>query len=239
MSQDPSDRPTHPMEIPSADGRSRRDFLKAAVIGSGAVAATGGVAAAGLALTGKRPHIIPFIGGVNASGGGDCHACVTSSAPSQSDASDFNVKANGKGTDSPGDFYLWFWDSSLPEGDYTLAVTIQEQGGSAIALGDSGCAFHVKATNQIKLYSPAPFTQCATSIPAAGTESAGATTLSDNPPFPYHHPGGSFLASIHLDWTDHTIGSSGDTKTFTFTVTLLTAGQPFCSDTYQITGHQE
>ncbi|HEV8191186.1 MAG TPA: hypothetical protein VGP82_06840, partial [Ktedonobacterales bacterium] len=77
MSQDPIDQPTQPMETPPASGRNRRDFLKIAVIGSAAVAAAGGVATAGLALTGKKPAIIPFVG-VDVSGAA-CQACVTSS----------------------------------------------------------------------------------------------------------------------------------------------------------------
>src|SRR5215470_14202864 len=111
MAYDPGDQPTQPMEVPPANGRNRRDFLKAAVIGSAAVAAAGGVATAGLALTGKKPAIIPFIGGVNSGGQGECHVCVTSSEADEADAQDFDINFNGDAS-APGEFYVFFWDTA-------------------------------------------------------------------------------------------------------------------------------
>ena len=236
MSQDPSDEMTQPMVIPPTGGRNRRDFLKAAVIGSAAVAAAGGVATAGLALTGKKPAILPFVG--VAVSGNPCQACVTSTAPDANDALDFDIDSKGHAS-SPGDFYLWFSDSGLAAGTYDLAVTITEQGNPPVTL-DSGALFIYKGTNAVMVYNPATAAaQCPTSLPAAGSDLKHGGTIGDV--FPYAHPGGNFQVQIHMDYSGGTIGSAGTTKTFTFTVTLSnhSGGTQVCQATYVITGHQK
>jgi hypothetical protein len=64
MYQQQPDESTQPMPAVPADAKSRRDFLKAAVIGSAAVATVGGAAAAGYALTSRKPSSVRFIGNV-------------------------------------------------------------------------------------------------------------------------------------------------------------------------------
>jgi hypothetical protein len=233
MSQDSNDQPTQPVEIPPTDGRSRRDFLKVAVIGSAAVAAAGGVATAGLALTGKKPAIVPFVGDVVS--GGACQACVTSSAPDATDALNFNIDSMGHAK-NPGDFYLWFSDTGLAAGTYSLSVSITKEGDGTATL-DSGTFFDYQGGNSVKLYRPAQVVQCPTSIPNASDVKKSGDTIGDV--FPYSHPGGNLLVSIHMDYTGGTIGPSGTTKTFTFTVTLSSDGQQVCQSTYVITGHQQ
>jgi len=234
MSQDDFDQPTQPVEIPPTSGRTRRDFLKVAVIGSAAVAAAGGVATAGLALTGKKPAVIPFLG-VDVSGG-VCQACVTSSAPDAADALNFTIDDKGHAK-NPGDFYLWFSDTGLAAGTYDLSVTITEQGGSTATL-DSGTYFEYHGSNSVKLYRPAQVVQCPTSIPDANDVKKSGDTIGDV--FPYTHPGGNLLVSIHMDYSGGTLpGGSGSSATFTFSVTLSSGGQQVCQSTYVITGHQE
>jgi hypothetical protein len=60
--QDQPDDTTQRMPVTPGEGSSRRDFLKAAVIGSAAVATAGGAVAAGYALTNRKPSTVPFVG---------------------------------------------------------------------------------------------------------------------------------------------------------------------------------
>jgi hypothetical protein len=64
----PSNTPNQDTELTPAEGQSRRSVLKAAVIGSAAVAAVAGAGTAGLALTGSKPSQLFRFANVAASG---------------------------------------------------------------------------------------------------------------------------------------------------------------------------
>src|SRR5262245_5841378 len=65
--------PTIPTPALSTHGSSRRNFLKAAVIGSAAVAAAGSAGAAALSLSGKT-HLIRRL--PNVQSGDPCSMCI-------------------------------------------------------------------------------------------------------------------------------------------------------------------
>jgi len=245
--QIPSDEMSPP-ELP-ADGNSRRNFLKAAVVASAAVAAAGGAAGAAL-LTGKVPSpSIRFVG--NTVSGDPCRGCITGSNFTQ--YSTFNVNASGV-NNTPGTFFLFFTDHALPTGSYDLAVQIKQHpvnnpGGAPTTfnLGDASAPFiyHGTTGNQVFVYNNPTATDCPTSAGDLTGQLPGSaghgTTLADVLPVNWTQSGTNDLQfEIHIDWRTHTIGSMGDTQKFDFVLTLTNhnTDATICTETISITGIQ-
>src|SRR5262245_54414751 len=111
------DSPTIPTPALSAHGSSRRNFLKAAVIGSAAVAAAGSAGAAALSLT-RQTHIVRRL---DTQSGDPCSMCVEDTGFSPT--STFKITPSC-GT-APGSWFLWVTDHGLPAGNYSLSVTVE------------------------------------------------------------------------------------------------------------------
>src|SRR5260221_5020335 len=112
----------------SGDGRSRRAFLKAAVVGSAAVAAVGGASAAGLALAHKVPQLpLRFAGAAEVvSPNEPCAVCTTGTNPDNFvDQDTFNNNES---------MFLWVRFINIPAGSYTIDVTptIQSQNSACV-----------------------------------------------------------------------------------------------------------
>jgi hypothetical protein len=111
----------------SGDDRSRRAFLKAAVVGSAAVAAVGGASAAGLALTHKVPQLpLRFAGAAEVvSPNAPCAVCTTGTIEPFQDQDSFNNNES---------MFLWVRFINVPAGSYTIDVTppIQPQNAACV-----------------------------------------------------------------------------------------------------------
>jgi hypothetical protein len=94
------------------EGQSRRDLLKAAVVGSAAVAAVAGAGSAALALTGRKP-VINLVGEFQ-SPGDPCAVCTSNTTPTFVDQNTFNCSEN---------IFLWIRFINVPAGSYTVNVT--------------------------------------------------------------------------------------------------------------------
>jgi hypothetical protein len=106
------------------EGQSRRTVLKAAVIGSAAVAAVAGAGTAGLALAGKNPLNRIFTV-TQFSPGDPCAICTTGTNPSHfEDETSFNGQQS---------IFLWIRFLDVPGGTYTIDVspTIQPSTASS------------------------------------------------------------------------------------------------------------
>lgn len=114
----------------SSAGTSRRNFLKAAVVGSAAAVAVSGAGAAALTLTGHHTGLkkyVPFIGDATLSGvTGD--GCTTDTGDSPSDKTAFG----------PDSIYFWAKFNNLPAGQYTIGITIDNGVGTNLSVD----AFH-------------------------------------------------------------------------------------------------
>jgi hypothetical protein len=107
------------------EGQSRRDLLKAAVVGSAAVAAAAGAGSAALALTGQRSlnplNQIEWI--LPGSPGDPCAVCTTNTS-----ANNFSNKDTFNGSES---MFLWLRFLNVPGGTYTVDVSPTIQSSSA------------------------------------------------------------------------------------------------------------
>jgi hypothetical protein len=232
-----------------ADPVSRRRFLRAAVIGGAGVA--GGVTALGaLAASGNLPGAIPVkqVFADTSFHDGDCEMCVTSSSgadnvlvgddPNEDEVSEetdagFTIN-NGK-AQNPGDFYIFFTAPNLPPGTYHMTFT-----------PDPG--FSTKGTNPYNryIYAAGAASECPGTVGGSG-EITGATQTNGSSLaaiFPYTNsgPGNVDLQlGVHMDYTGGDIGTSGTTKTFTFSAALTKDGQAtaVCSSTVTVTGTQK
>lgn len=105
------------LQFDSGEGQSRRAFLKAAVVGSAAVAAVGSAAAGGLALAHKAPPLT-FRFGTSAatiSPNDPCAVCTTGTDPTAyADQDTFNNQES---------LFIWVRFINVPAGSYTLDVT--------------------------------------------------------------------------------------------------------------------
>jgi hypothetical protein len=218
------DTPTIPTSTVSGQGSSRRAFLKAAVIGSAAVAAAGSAGAAALNLTVKKPGAILRLNSDVASGG--CSGCATGSSSNSNDAADFDIDCKGNAS-NPGDFYFWFTDPSLAAGSYTLVAQV-----NGIAIG-SGAAFDFKASNSVHQYNPSSPDPC----PDMPTQPDNQVVQQDDLSTAFNHPGGVFEVGIHVDYVGGSI-SPDATRLFTITFTLFNVDdQSVCGGEAAITGH--
>jgi hypothetical protein len=130
MSDDnPSNRDTpgqDPQATP-AEGQSRRDILKAAVVGSAAVAAVAGAGSAALALTGRKElnplNQIEWI--MPASPGDPCAVCTTETNPTN-----YITQNTFNGNQS---MFLWLRFLNVPAGTYSVGVspTIQPKSSTS------------------------------------------------------------------------------------------------------------
>jgi hypothetical protein len=109
------------------EGQSRRDLLKAAVVGSAAVAAAAGAGSAALALTGRKPlnplNQVEWI--IPASQADPCAVCTT-----ETDPSNFITQDTFNGQQS---MFLWLRFLNVPGGTGTsysvdVSPTIQPNG---------------------------------------------------------------------------------------------------------------
>jgi hypothetical protein len=236
------DDTTQPMPGVPAEARSRRDFLKAAVIGSAAVATAGGAVAAGYALTSRKPSTVRFIG--NEVSGDPCRACVTDTTLIQNQNT---FKITSGGGSSPGSWYLWFTDHALPTGHYTVAVTVRKfavNGGSTFtdyAIGGSGSPFDYQAgNNNVQIFSLATAQDCPTSLPTGPVDTFN--TLADAANFSWTETGTNDMQmNIHLKYVGGTIGVAGTTEKIEFIITITAQGSqtPLCTETATLTGTQE
>jgi hypothetical protein len=223
------------------DAPSRRDFLKAAVIGSAAVATAGGAVAAGYALTSRKPSTVRFIG--NEVSGDPCRGCLTDTMFSQQ--STFNIK--GSGESSPGAWYLWFTDHALPTGSYDVTVTMRKyavNGGSSFtpySFGDAGAPFGYQGSSSVQIFSVASAQDCPNALPSSPPVTT-ANTLALIDPFSWTESGSNDMQmSIHMKYIGGTIGVAGTTEKIVFIITITPHGSqtPLCTETVTVTATQQ
>lgn len=239
------DDTTQPMPGVPAEARSRRDFLKAAVIGSAAVATAGGAVAAGYALTSRKPSTVRFIG--NAVSGDPCRACITDTMLVKQ--SDFKITSGG--ASSPGSWYVWFTDHALVTGHYTVSLTIRKyaiNGGSTFtdyAPGDAGSPFAYAGSNSVQIFSEATASDCPTVAPAGTPVTFDTLALAAN--FSWTQPGSNDMQmSIHLQYVGGVLGAgvhgtAGTTEKIQFIITITAQGSStvLCTDTLTLTATQQ
>jgi hypothetical protein len=225
------------------EGRSRRDFLKAAVIGSAAVATVGGAAAAGYALTSRKPSTVRFVG--NEVSGDPCRACLEDTMFHQQ--STFEIEGSGEA--SPGSWYLWFTDHALPTGHYTVAVTVRKfavNGGSTFTdytIGGAGSPFvYQSGAGDVQIFSVTTGLDCPTDLPGSPVDTFN--TLADAANFLWTESGANDMQmAIHMkyDKTIGVIGVAGTTEKIEFIVTITAQGQvaPLCTETATVTATQK
>ncbi len=103
----------HSGEEQALHGSSRRNFLKAAVVGSAAAVAAGGVGAATLTLTGHHTGLKRIVGLDGLVSGVTGNACTTNTQDPLGDKTSFNQQES---------IYFWFKVNNVPAGTYTFDV---------------------------------------------------------------------------------------------------------------------
>lgn len=193
----------------SSAGTSRRNFLKAAVVGSAAAVAVSGAGAAALTLTGHHTGLkkyVPFIGDATLSGvTGD--GCTTTS-------DDLSKETTTFGTDS---IYFWAKFNNLPAGQYTIGVTPTiDPHNTTWTAGHSGICFQ-SGSNSANVYaldaSAATYSCHPSSLPNPGDTPYSQNTL----PITFSVTDGQdALLQLHLS------PEKNFTGTITITATLYT-----------------
>lgn len=113
----------HSGEDHANNGSSRRNFLKAAVVGSAAAVAAGGVGAATLTLTGHHTGLKRIVGLDGLVSGVTSAACVTKSQVQVDDQDTFNQQDT---------IFFWFKVNNVPAGTYTFDILPKIGGSSTI-----------------------------------------------------------------------------------------------------------
>ena len=166
-------------------GTSRRNFLKAAVVGSAAAVAASGVGAATLTLTGHHTGLkkyVPFIGGTGLSGvTGD--ACTTNTGGTIVDQSSYNKQES---------IYFWVAFHNVPAGDHVIDVSPTIGGPSTIV-------DYQNPSSSVKLYEYGAGAMPFTCHPSSLTSLPAPTMTTDTVPISFHlsNPA-DVLLQIHL-----------------------------------------
>lgn len=116
-------------------GSNRRNFLKAAVVGSAAAVAVSGVGAATLTLTGRHTGLTRFVALTNTVSGVTSDACTTDTGDTPADKTTFNNQES---------IYFWFKVNNVPGGTYTFDVSP--------TIGGSSTIVDYQASNNVKVY---------------------------------------------------------------------------------------
>lgn len=239
---------------PGPSGPNRRDFLKAAVVGSAAVVAAGSATAAALSLSAKRPGPILRLVSQQISSE-PCTACVTGSTMDATDALNFDIDLAGHAS-HPSEFYIWLTSPRLPAGPYGMRLGVGETlcgqpSGCAFNLGDADAPFTYHGTGAVHQYNPLAAVTCPPIPTFPAPEIFTTDDIHQGDWSAFHHPGGDFQIGVHLDYSGGKLSSTlGVISKFTFVwlLTSGTSGMAVCgglcgcaSDrplTYTITGHQ-
>lgn len=130
------------------NGSSRRNFLKAAVVGSAAAVAAGGVGAATLTLTGHHTGLKRFVGLNDLVSGVTSASCTTNTSDPLHDQTSFNKQES---------LYFWFKVNNVPAGTYTFGVspTIDPANKPAYTSGGSLVQYQ-SGSNDVNVYQYTP-----------------------------------------------------------------------------------
>lgn len=220
--QDPREisagEPAQPLEVgASADGQSRRVFLRNAVIGSAAAAAAVGVGA----VVASRPVGPKLLGRVVAfnslASPGDPYAiCFESTELLGSDVTGFTVSATGKNgaaQSNPGSFWLFYTARALPAGNYTLVLQQSVNGGAGTDVNFGSAPFGWQNANGSvnTLVTTSAVADCPTAVGGSGGSSYG--------PVPAV-AGDTIQWAVHLTWNGGNLGPAGTHETITLTGSL-------------------
>jgi hypothetical protein len=203
------------------EGQSRRDLLKAAVVGSAAVAAAAGAGSAALALTGQRSlnplNQIEWI--LPGSPGDPCAVCTT-----DTNENNFSTKNTFNGSES---MFLWLRFLNVPGGTYTVDVSPIIQPKSANSCPTSTPFKYQSANAAVRRWVlPHKNYDC---HPRSMSEVPGGTN-SDSLPVSFTFTGTStLLVQVHLDYCAAT------NQTYTVTTYLKQGNTVIQSCTHDIT----
>lgn len=177
-----ADDETQPNTTVMPAGKSRRDFLKAAVIGSAGVAAAGGAAAAALALTGKQAPLIRFVGSLM-SPTDPCAICFSHTTAGGTSTTCFDTSGSFNTTN---DVFVWVRFLNVTGGasgtTYSADVTNQDTGCvGQEGIGTGSCAIFTYHGFGIKAFtSPASLSQaCVPCAQPPGTDPSSGVTYSN------------------------------------------------------------
>jgi hypothetical protein len=186
------------------DNHTRRALLKAAIVGSAAVATVGGASTAALALSGKRPANLLVVSSdatPTPSPNDPCAVCTTGTNPA-----DF-VDEDTFGNNS---LFLWVRFINVPAGSYSIDVTPMIEPQNTACVAGHPLDYQSDKNNVTSWIFPAGGLAC---HPHALTDWAGGTQ-SDTLPASFTTSALQDLAvQVHLN-------PAGCTGTFTITGTL-------------------
>lgn len=129
-------------------GSSRRNFLKAAVVGSAAAVAAGGVGAATLTLTGHHTGLKRIVGLDGLVSGVTSDACTTNTSDPLADQKSFNKQES---------LYFWFKVNNVPAGTYTFNVTPTIDAANKPAYTSGGSLLQYQSgSNDVHVYQYTP-----------------------------------------------------------------------------------
>jgi hypothetical protein len=250
--------PDHDPESVTSEGQSRRDLLKAAVVGSAAVAAIAGAGTAGLALAGKKPAVLSFVGDALPSNEG-CSGCVTGSQSACSAAypqlgcidppvgcahPQFRIVPTGNPANpstNPGSFYVWVTVANVPA-NASISMTFTLPSGFSTMPGNPYFLYTAPAGTA----STCPTTTAANcggnGTPVGSTFIKNASSLAGLFPYAVGPTSVDVELMVHVKYSGPEIGNGNHQDfTFSFSATQTPAGggpTPVCEGTLTITGVQ-
>lgn len=213
---------------PGDDDPNRRDFLRAAVAGSAAIATVAGTHAALAATGGTASALGPqFLGGsvspaAGPSGSVNFQACFEDSGFAVTPS--FTVNGNGK--TSPGTFFVWMTAYDLaPSVTYAMTLTQSAPDGESGPPNDTSTPFNVAAAgNSIFLFSSDAnsASQCPKSDPA--TQIAAQHDLTNGISFTLTGTAHKDVQlKAHIKWNDDALTTPTEVITFTGKLTRNSA----------------
>lgn len=181
------------------NGSSRRNFLKAAVAGSAAAVAVGGVGAATLTLTGHHTGLKRYLALDGLVSGVTSDACTTNTSEKLHDQTTYNKNES---------LFFWFLVKNVPAGSYTFNI-------SPAITSSSLVQFQTSSSNNVIVYegvysfacNPTYFADAGTNILNHGSSLPITVTASG---------GKDLLLEVHLQAANTT----GTTQTVTLTGNL-------------------
>lgn len=210
-SLDPRDQDQHQMDEPEApqEAQSRRNFLRAAVVGSAVAATAVGAGAVVARATPLGPRLLGNVLPVSSLTSGQVVFDPCFEDTMFQPLASFSVH---DGHPSPGSFFLWFTAYNLPAGTYTIVVSPDP--GASTKPFKLASDIHGNASFLFKLAANTA-TQCPSSNP---TNQVRQAFLVDSL-FPYTFTGANsdLQLKVHLAYND---GDLAHDTTFTYKGTL-------------------
>lgn len=201
-----------------AHTQSRRNFLRTAVISGVAVATVG--TTAGVAAAAAQPHtgVLTRLGIANpfcaVSGSHNCTLCFEDTDYNK--LTSFNVDKHGH--NSPGQFYLWFVAQNLPQGTYTMKITLDPGNHTMV---HSPFAYPPGGGNYAQLYQLSANSSSNNGCPTGKPQTTAAEGSKISDCFPYATTGTGNVdlwLAVHLAWDGTKITED---KTYYFKGTLM------------------